>query len=164
MEHESNRADSDRSRADPVRDALRDARVQLSVLNHHIGSRVDVRDTDFDCLDLISIHGPLSPSALAKLAGVRPATMTGILDRLERGGWIARDRDTADRRAVLLRVLPDRNTEVLDLYSGMNRLLDRICSDYDDAQVDTIITFLRQVLDAGAVETAAIAGSSPTGV
>lgn len=155
MKSVSNSAHHDR--ADPVRDALRDVRVQLSVLNHHIGSRVAVRDTDFDCLDLISIHGPLSPSALAKLAGVRPATMTGILDRLERGGWIARDRDSTDRRAVLLRVLPDRDAEVLDLYSGMNGRLDRICSDYDDTQLDAIVTFLRRVQDAGAAETATVA-------
>ncbi len=131
-------------------------RVQLSVLNHHIGSGVGVRDTDFDCLDLISIHGPLSPSALAKLAGTRPATMTGILDRLESGGWIARDRDPADRRAVLLRVLQDRNSEVLDLYSDMNARLDRICSDYDDGQLETIIGFLRRVQDAGTAATDAL--------
>jgi DNA-binding MarR family transcriptional regulator len=35
----------------------------------------------------------LSPSVLARRAGLHPATMTGILDRLERGRWITRDRD-----------------------------------------------------------------------
>lgn len=127
------------------------------MLNRHIASRVEVRDTDFDCLDLISIHGPLGPSNLAKLAGVRPATMTGILDRLERGGWIVRDRDVVDRRAVLIRVLPDRNAEILELYSGINTRLDGICADYDDAQLDLIATFLRRVQDAGADATAALA-------
>ncbi|HEY0248064.1 MAG TPA: MarR family transcriptional regulator [Gryllotalpicola sp.] len=144
-------------RVDEVRGALRDARVQLSVLNHHVGSGVGVRDTDFDCLDLISIYGPLGPSSLARLAAVRPATMTGILDRLERDGWIARDRDTDDRRAVLIRVLPARDAEVLELYSDMNSLLDRICSDYDEAQLDTITDFLRRVQEAGAAATAALA-------
>ncbi len=144
-------------RADAVRVALRDARVQLSMLNHHVGSRVEVRDTDFDCLDLISIYGPLGPSRLAKLAGVRPATMTGILDRLERGGWIVRDREAGDRRAVLIRVLPDRDAEILELYADMNSRLDQICSDYDDAQLDTIINFLRQVQDAGAAATTDLA-------
>lgn len=143
--------------ADAVRDALRDTRVQLSVLNHRIGSRLEVRDTDFDCLDLISIHGPLSPSALSRLAGIRPATMTGILDRLERGGWIIRDRDAADRRAVLLRVLPERNAEVFDLYSGMNAQLDEICADYDESQLAMITAFLRRVHDAGGSATTALA-------
>lgn len=136
-------------RVETLRDALRDVRVQLSVLNHQIGARSAVKDVDFDCLDLVSIHGPVSPGVLAKLAGSPPATMTGILDRLERGGWITRERDTSDRRAVVIRVLPDRNAEVLHLYEGMNSRFDEICSDYDDARLELIAGFLDRVRDAG---------------
>lgn len=136
---------------DALRGALRDVRVQLSVLNHHVAARAAVKDVDFDCLDLISIHGPLSPGALAKAAGLHPATLTGILDRLEAGGWIARERDAGDRRATVVRVLPDRNAEVLALYAGMNERLDRICADYDEAQLGAITDFLERVREAGAL-------------
>ena len=47
-----------------------------------------------------------------------PATITGILDRLERGRWVARERDPTDRRAVVVRALRDRNAELFHLYSG----------------------------------------------
>jgi DNA-binding MarR family transcriptional regulator len=128
---------------------LRGTRVQLSVLNHQVGTRAELKDVDLDCLDLISSRGPLSPSMLAKHAGLHPATMTGILDRLERGGWIARDRDPSDRRAVVIRVLPDRNAEMFRLYSGMNSLMDDICAGYDDTQIGVITDFLRRVQAAG---------------
>jgi DNA-binding MarR family transcriptional regulator len=101
-----------------IKESLRELSVQLSLLNHHVGAHVDLKDVDFDCLELINRHGPLSPSALARRAGLHPATMTGILDRLERGGWVARDRDPSDRRAVVVRALRDRNTELIRLYSG----------------------------------------------
>src|SRR4051794_6009156 len=61
-------------RDDRLRAAVRDVRVQLSVLNHRVAARAGVKDVDFDCLDLISIHGPISPGGLAKLAGLHPAT------------------------------------------------------------------------------------------
>src|SRR6266545_4170113 len=83
-----------------IKESLRDLRNQLALLNHQVGARVELKDVDLDCLELISRHGPLSPSALARRAGLHPATVTGILDRLERGGWIARQRDPSDRRAV----------------------------------------------------------------
>jgi DNA-binding MarR family transcriptional regulator len=35
-------------------------------------------------------YGPLRPSGLGRSAGFHPATMTGIIDRLESGGWISR--------------------------------------------------------------------------
>src|ERR1017187_4682212 len=77
-----------------IKESLRELSIQLSLLNHHVGARVDLKDVDLDCLDLINRYGPLSPSALARRAGLHPATMTGIIDRLERGGWVARDRGT----------------------------------------------------------------------
>src|SRR5438132_12314227 len=102
-----------------VKQALRELRGQLALLNHQVGAHLDLKDVDLDCLDLIARHGPFSPSALARRAGLHPATMTGILDRLVSGGWIARDRDPTDRRAVLIRVRRDRMAEMMRLYSGM---------------------------------------------
>jgi len=102
-----------------------------------------------DCLDLISRHGPLSPSALARRAGLHPATMTGILDRLERAGWITRERDPADRRAVAVRALRNRNAEVYGLLSGMNTSMDRICAGYTHSELELIADFLRRTGTAG---------------
>src|SRR5512138_703542 len=103
-----------------IKDAMRDASLQLALLNHQVGARLRLRDVDFDCLNLVSQHGPLGPGALAKLAGLHPATMTGVLDRLERAGWATRDRDPADRRAVVVRAAPERGREIFRLYAGMN--------------------------------------------
>ena len=128
-----------------LHEALRGVRVELSVLNHHVGALVGVRDTDFDCLDLVSIHGPISPGALARLAGVHPATMTGVLDRLERGGWITRERDAQDRRAVVVRTRADRDEEVQRLYDGINRRVTGIRSTLDDAELAVVIDVLRRV-------------------
>jgi hypothetical protein len=42
------------------------------------------------------------PSALARRIGVHLATMPGVLDRLEAGGWITRERAAEDRRGVVV--------------------------------------------------------------
>ena len=141
-----------------IKESLRELSIQLSLLNHHVSGRLDLNDVDLDCLDLISRHGPLSPSALARRAGLHPATITGVLDRLERGGWVKRERDQADRRAVTVRVLGDRAAEVLRLYSGMNASLDQICAGYTDTELELLAGFLGRTAGAGRTATDALAG------
>lgn len=132
-----------------IKESLRELSVQLSLLNHRISAHFDLRDTDFDCLDVIKRHGPLSPSALARRVGVHAATMTGVLDRLERGGWIARDRDPVDRRAVVLRARRERNPELFRLYAGMNTSMDDLMTDYTVDELMAIADFLRRTAKAG---------------
>src|SRR5437773_1876114 len=134
-----------------IKDALRDLRNQLSLLNHRVGGRLNLREVDLDCLDLIARHGPLSPSALARRAGLHPATMTGILDRLDRGGWIERGRDPSDRRGVVVQAARGRGAEILRLYlvdSGMNTAMDQICAGSDDKDLQRLTGFLRRTADA----------------
>jgi DNA-binding MarR family transcriptional regulator len=68
--------------------------------------------------------------------------MTGILDRLEAGGWIIRERDPNDRRKVSLRVLRTRAPELVRLYSPMNSAIGAICEELTTDQLDAVHDFL----------------------
>lgn len=48
----------------------------------------------------------LPAGELAALLALHPSTLTGILQRLERGGWLRRRTDPRDRRRVLLGLTP----------------------------------------------------------
>src|SRR5437588_5680021 len=132
-----------------VRDALRELRIQLALLNYRVGSQLQLQDVDLDCLDILDAYGPLGPTELARRAGLHPATMTGILDRLERGGWIVRERDPSDRRAVLVRAVRDRYGQLLRLYSGFSRSMNKLLSDYSDSELELIADFFRRTVGAG---------------
>ena len=140
-----------------IKDSLRELSIQLSLLNHQVGARLELRDVDFDCYDVVNRYGPLSPGALARRTGLHPATMTGILDRLERGGWVIRERDATDRRAVSVRALRDRTGEVIRLFTGMNGAMDGVCAGYSDEQLELIGDFLRKTAAAGQEATGKLA-------
>jgi DNA-binding MarR family transcriptional regulator len=132
-----------------VRQLLRELSAQLSQLNHRVGARARLKDGDLACLDFVARKGPLSPSTLARLMQVHPATMTGMLDRLEAEGWIVRERDPGDRRAVLIRAVGGRARELMGHYAGMNDAIDRIAARYDAEQITVISDFLTRLVEAG---------------
>ncbi|SDS50705.1 MarR family transcriptional regulator [Actinopolymorpha singaporensis] len=140
-----------RKLANAVKDALRELNSALSVFNRHVGGQVALKDVDYDCLELLNRFGPLTPGVLARRAGLHPATMTGVLDRLQRGGWVVRERDPAavDRRAVLVRPLRARNAELYQHLAGMNASMDQLCAGYSDEELELITDFLRRTAAAG---------------
>jgi DNA-binding MarR family transcriptional regulator len=146
-----------RSSAD-IRNSLRELRIQLSLLNYRVGSQLELKDVDLDCFDMIDSYGPLSPSALARRAGLHPATMTGILDRLERGGWIVRERDPSDRRAVMVRAVRERYDELMRQYAGMSRSMNKLIAGYSDAELELIADFMRRTAEAGRNAAEELAG------
>jgi DNA-binding MarR family transcriptional regulator len=141
-----------------IKESLNELGVQLSLLSHRVGAHLDLRGVDIDCLSLIDRHGPLSPSALARRTRLHPATLTGILDRLERGGWVARERDPSDRRAVVVRTLRGRNPELFRLLAGMNTSMNDILRQYSTDELKVLADFLRRTADAGREATNTLAG------
>ena len=151
--------ESDRRRLTAsIKQSLRALSIQLSLLNHQVGARAGLNDVDLDCLDQIARHGPLRPRSLAQRAALHPATVTGILDRLERGGWVVRERDPADRRAVRVRGLRDRSAELVRLYAGMNSSMSGICDGYGAAELAVLADFLGRTAEAAREETERLSG------
>lgn len=57
-------------------------------------------------LGWLAFEGELSQSELAQRMRVEAPTLVGILDRMERDGWIARQSSPSDRRKKIVRPMP----------------------------------------------------------
>lgn len=83
-------------------------------------------------LELLLAHQPMKPSDLLQYLSTTPAAITTLLDRMERGGLIARKRDESDRRIVWVNVTErgeseaKRGMEIRDQY--IQQALNRISS------------------------------------
>lgn len=132
-----------------IQQALRDLSGELGRLNQAVGSQVDLKGVDLVVLDVVGRKGPISPSQLAGSLGIHPATLTGILDRLEEGGWVERQADPTDRRRIAIAVIRRRGAEIARLYRPMSEAIVEICSSYSPTQLQTIRDFLQRAAEAG---------------
>ena len=136
-----------------VQFALRAMGMRLGRLNDAVAGLVDLKGGDIELLDHVGRVGPVSPGELAAQLHVHPATMTGILDRLEKGGWVVRERDSPDRRKVQLRAIRSRGPELVRLYAPMNAAIMKICASFTTEQLTAIRDFLASIGDAAAEAT-----------
>ncbi|NUR24858.1 MAG: MarR family transcriptional regulator [Catenulispora sp.] len=129
-----------------ITDGIRELGVVMTVLNLRAGEQVGLRDVEMKALDVLMREGAMSAKALGQRLAMHPATMTGILDKLEKGGWITRERDPDDRRVVLIQPVRERVGEIVRLFAPMNTLATDMLDKYDTAQLETIADFLTSVM------------------
>lgn len=128
--------------ADEIRAALQDLRIELAILTHRVAARVGLRETDLACLDVIHRGGPLTPTRLAARVGIHLATMTGILSRLERQGWIRRTPDPHDRRSSLIELDAARAADLEALFADATARLGRVTAALRVEEAKKILRFL----------------------
>ena len=67
---------------------------------------------------------------------------------------LARSGDpAADRRAIVVRARRERLPDLLRLYAGMNRSMNRIYAGYSERELEAIADFLQRTAKAGRTAT-----------
>jgi DNA-binding MarR family transcriptional regulator len=121
----------------------------LGVLHSQmIADRLGVNSTDLECLDIIVLRGPVTAGELARATGLTTGAITGVIDRLSRAGFAAREPDPADRRKVLVRALPAIEQSIGPLFQPMADASKAALAAYDDAQLTLALDFLRRINQA----------------
>ena len=74
--------------------------------SYEISEKFGITGPQLWTLTAISKNEGLSLGELSKKTYLHPSTITGLIDRLEKKGYVERDRDQRDRRVVKLLLTP----------------------------------------------------------
>ncbi|HYM84469.1 MAG TPA: MarR family transcriptional regulator [Candidatus Dormibacteraeota bacterium] len=100
-------------------------------------------------LGILRDHGRMPPSELGQRLIVTRATVTGLLDSLERRGFVRRSANPADRRSVLVEITP----EGLSVLGQLRTLIHRHERDWmtaalSDDELRTFVGLLHRIQDS----------------
>lgn len=127
----------------------------LSVLfSQTVAEQIGLNPTDLESLEILLREGPVPAGRLAERTGLTSGAVTGVIDRLERAGFVHRQPDPADRRRVIVQV--DRETvdrELMPLYAGMQQATTNLVTRLSNQDLELFIRFLE---DANTVAAAQI--------
>jgi DNA-binding MarR family transcriptional regulator len=101
----------------------------------------------------------MTAGALTEATGLTTGAVTGILDRLERAGFVKRIKDANDRRKVLVELVPDETEKLTRLYDGLGSSMESIAARYSVTELQMIESFLSANLSILNQEIARLTGS-----
>lgn len=104
---------------------------------HTVSEITGIHTTDVRCLEFLSEKGFATAGELGKAIGLTTGAVTAMIDRLECGGFVAREADKDDRRKTIIRLLgiPDKLKSVREIFS---KQVPEISSEYTTSELQLI--------------------------
>jgi DNA-binding MarR family transcriptional regulator len=124
-----------------------------------VAARQGLSAREEKALDLLERSGPLTAGELARQSGLAPASVTGLINRLEHKGFARRIQNPSDRRSILVEADIERMyARVAPLFAGWARSLQELYAGYSDEQLELILHFLTEAARRQQEATARITG------
>ncbi len=95
--------------------------------------------------------GPRTPAELADAANVTRATMTGLVDTLERDGFVKREPDPDDRRMMSVRLTTRGDRFLREFLPGHFKITSAVMSTLTEAERKTLVRLLGKIQQQAAI-------------
>jgi DNA-binding MarR family transcriptional regulator len=118
--------------------------ARLVLFHQKVAERLGLTATEFKCLRLIDLLGPLPMTALAQEAGLQLGSVSGLIEKLEAIGFVERARDPSDKRRVLLKTRVSISEEASTLYRELGGMMRQELEGYSESEFELIMRFLTQ--------------------
>ncbi len=143
MSTPSHQRDSDRTDRDAllVDLASASARLRYETTLHAdaLAAILGISHADFACLTLLFLEGAATPGRLSEVTGLSSGGVSGVVDRLERAGYVERAADPADRRRVVVALAADRLPTLEEAFRQLPAAEDAILEAYSTDEIALLL-------------------------
>jgi len=128
----------------------REFATAIVVFHEAVGRLLGLSAVERKCLDVLRRLGPVTAGTIGEHTGLTTGAVTGLMDRLEKAGYVRRGRDPHDRRKVVVELQPNDQMDAL-LAAAFGPFVDdmtKIGARYSDAERRTIADWVSRTTDA----------------
>lgn len=127
--------------------AVRRMGAQSVLSSAAMAKHFGLHPTDLEVLDLIFLRETVTAGALAAATGLTSGSVTALVDRLVARGYVARRRDEADRRRVLISVDRAATAPIEAAYEPRRIAMQALWSSFDHETLRLVTDFLTRSTD-----------------
>jgi DNA-binding MarR family transcriptional regulator len=128
----------------------REFSTAVVVFNEAIGKLLGLSAVERKCIDVLRRLGPVTAGTIAEHTGLTTGAVTGLMDRLEKAGYVRRERDRHDRRKVVVQLLPNEEMDarLAAAFGPFGDDMAKIAANYSEAERRVIADWIARTTEA----------------
>lgn len=127
----------------------REMSTETIMFHQSVADVLGLHITDHKCLDLIRQYGAMPAGRIAELTGLTTGAVTGIIDRLEKAGYVRRANDPKDRRRTIVEPIRNKKRErkIEAIFIPFHERMHKLLSSYSDSELDFLLDVLTKSIE-----------------
>jgi DNA-binding MarR family transcriptional regulator len=127
----------------------REMSTETIMFHQSVADVLGLHITDHKCLDLIRQYGAMPAGRIAELTGLTTGAITGIIDRLEKAGYVRRANDPKDRRRTIVEPIRNKKWErkIEAIFIPFHERMHKLLSSYSDGELDFLLDVLTKSIE-----------------
>ena len=127
----------------------REMSTETIMFHQNVADVLGLHITDHKCLDLIRQYGAMPAGRLAELTGLTTGAVTGIIDRLEKAGYVRRANDPKDRRRTIIEPVRNKKWErkIEAIFIPFHQRMHKLLSSYSDGELAFLLDVLTKSIE-----------------
>jgi len=139
---------TDKKKTEQVEHLTREFSTVTVLMHQAIAQKAGLAGTDHKYIDLLLQHGSMTAGQLAELSGITTGAVTAMIDRLEKSKLVKRERQTDDRRKVLV-VLDQEEAfkRIGPAFKIMQEDLKQLYNGFTEMELATVEKYLKAAIE-----------------
>ena len=116
------------------------------LFQQNMAQKIGVSHTDLKSAEILNeTGGPITAGELSKITGLSTGSVTALINRLEKSGYVKRERDQLDGRKVMIVPIPERQEQIKSHYQSLSMATKELCSAYNEQELILINQFVEEI-------------------
>lgn len=126
--------------------------LALIMFHQSVAEKVGLNLTDYKVLGIIPFEG-MTAGQIASITGLSTGMVTTVVDRLEKKDFVYRERDTDDRRKVIIKANFEKSgSELGPFFKSFGHEMGKVVSTYNPEEVKLINDYIRKCTEVFKLE------------
>ena len=123
----------------------RELSARTIMFHSAVAEKMGLSITEHKALDILSRQGLLTAGQLAEVTGLTTGAITGMVDRLEKVGFVKRVADSSDRRKIRVEAVVEKYEAMAGVFTSLGQAMNALLESYSDKELAVIHDFLTKV-------------------